>query len=99
MAGPVQSDDYRKARMRTTDRMAAAALLAALVVSPGAGQAQEDTARKVDAIFAQWDRKDAPGAAVAVVRKGEIVYERGFGMANLEYDIPITPSTVFHIAS
>lgn len=44
-------------------------------------------------------RKDAPGAAVAVIQDGKIVYDRGFGSANLEYDIPITPETVFHVAS
>lgn len=40
-----------------------------------------------------------PGAAIAVARNGEIVYSGGFGYANLEYDIPITPKTVFHVAS
>ncbi len=40
-----------------------------------------------------------PGAAVAVARDGKIVYSAGFGYANLEYDIPVTPQTVFHVAS
>jgi CubicO group peptidase (beta-lactamase class C family) len=34
-----------------------------------------------------------------VVRDGELVYSAGYGTANLEYGIPITPSTVFHVAS
>jgi CubicO group peptidase (beta-lactamase class C family) len=54
---------------------------------------------QVDALFAEWDRPDAPGAAVAVIRDGKTVYKRGYGMANLEYAIPITPSTIFHVAS
>ena len=37
--------------------------------------------------------------ALAVIRDGEIVYEQGYGLANLEYDIPVTASTVFHVAS
>jgi CubicO group peptidase (beta-lactamase class C family) len=50
-------------------------------------------------LFSKYSGKDSPGAAIAVVRDGEIVFKNGFGMANLEYDIPITPSTIFHIAS
>ena len=53
----------------------------------------------VDELFTPWDSDDTPGASVAVVRDGEIIYKKGYGMANLEYDIPNTPSTVFHIAS
>ncbi len=61
---------------------------------------QADTlSERVDALFRPWDRAGSPGAAVAIIRDGEIVYSRGYGMANLEYDIPITPSTIFHIAS
>jgi CubicO group peptidase (beta-lactamase class C family) len=33
------------------------------------------------------------------VKEGSVVYKKGFGMANLEYHIPITPASVFHIAS
>jgi CubicO group peptidase (beta-lactamase class C family) len=55
--------------------------------------------RQVDALFAPWDRPGSPGAAVAVVRDGQVVLARGYGYANLEYDVPITPSTIFHVAS
>jgi CubicO group peptidase (beta-lactamase class C family) len=54
---------------------------------------------RVDQLFAPWDVPGSPGAALAVVRDGEIVYEQGYGLAQLEYDIPITPTTVFHVAS
>jgi len=53
----------------------------------------------VDALFTEWDRPDTPGAAVTVVRDGTVVYARGFGCADLEHGIPITPATVFDIAS
>ena len=56
-------------------------------------------AQQVDQLFTVWESNNAPGAAVAVVKDGAIVYKNGYGMANLEYDIPITPSSVFHIAS
>jgi CubicO group peptidase (beta-lactamase class C family) len=54
---------------------------------------------KVDALFTAWGRKDSPGCALAVIRDGEIIYKKGYGMANLEHDIPITPSSVFYIGS
>lgn len=54
---------------------------------------------KVTQLFAAYDRMESPGASVAVVQGGNIVYKKGFGSANLEYDIPNSPSTIFHIAS
>ena len=54
---------------------------------------------KVDQLFSEWNRSDSPGAALAVTRDGEIIYQQGYGTANLEYDIPITPTTIFDIAS
>src|SRR5262249_30837624 len=55
--------------------------------------------REVDELFAQWDRPDSPGCALAVIRDGRIAYVRGYGCANLEYGVPITPATIFHVAS
>ena len=54
---------------------------------------------KVNQLFAEWDKSDSPGAALAVTRDGEVIYKQGYGTANLEYDIPITPTTIFDIAS
>lgn len=53
----------------------------------------------VDDIFDEWDSTSSPGAALAVIKDGQIVYKRGYGMANLEHNIPITPDTVFRIGS
>jgi CubicO group peptidase (beta-lactamase class C family) len=61
--------------------------------------AQQDVPKGIDDIFADWNKPDTPGAAVAVVRNGEIVYKKGYGTANLEYGVPITGDTVFHVAS
>ncbi len=55
--------------------------------------------KKIDRLFRNYSEDDSPGAAIAVVQNGRIQYKKGYGMANLEYDIPITPSTIFHIAS
>ena len=53
----------------------------------------------VDAIFASWNLPGSPGCAIAVAKNGKVVYSRGYGYANLDYDIPITPQTVFDVAS
>ena len=58
-----------------------------------------DETTKVDKIFAQWNKPDSPGCALGVYKDGQIVYKRGYGMANLNDDVPITPATVFHVAS
>ena len=54
---------------------------------------------RVDALFAAWDKADSPGAAVAVLKDGEVVVADGYGSAQLEHEVPITPETIFHVAS
>lgn len=54
---------------------------------------------EVDKLFSQWDKKDTPGCALAIIKDGKIIYKRGYGMANLEHNIPITPQSVFYIGS
>lgn len=54
---------------------------------------------QVDQLFSRWAKSSSPGCAIAIMQDGEIIYEQGYGMANLEYDIPITPSSIFHVAS
>ena len=56
-------------------------------------------ASQVDELFAEWDTEDAPGAAVGIFKDGRIIYARGFGVANLDYGIPMTPRSVLRIGS
>ena len=58
-----------------------------------------EVAKQVDKVFEKWDRPDSPGCALGIYKDGQIVYKRGYGIANLNDDIPITPATVFHVAS
>jgi CubicO group peptidase (beta-lactamase class C family) len=60
---------------------------------------QPDVTKKVNKLFEKWDRPGSPGCALGVYKDGQIVYKRGYGMANLNDDVPITPATVFHVAS
>lgn len=66
--------------------------------SPGA-LAEDSFASRIDGIFSEWNRADSPGCSLSVIKDGKIVYEKGYGLANLEYGIPITPKTLFHVAS
>ncbi|UWZ82973.1 serine hydrolase domain-containing protein [Occallatibacter riparius] len=58
-----------------------------------------ETGAKIDKLFDQWNRPDSPGCALGVYQNGQIIYEHGYGMSNLNDDVTITPSTVFHVAS
>lgn len=57
------------------------------------------TADKVDKLLAKYDFKNGPGLSLAVIKDGAVVYKKGLGIANLEYGVPITTSTVFQVAS
>lgn len=58
-----------------------------------------DPKKLVDQLFAPWDRRDGPGAAIAVWRGGRTLLAKGYGMANLAYDIPFTVTTPTNIGS
>ncbi|MBX3083005.1 MAG: beta-lactamase family protein [Anaerolineae bacterium] len=53
----------------------------------------------VDALIADKLKPHSPGLALAIAKNGEIIHRKGYGLANLEWDIPITPDTVFRLAS
>lgn len=61
--------------------------------------AQDPRERQVDSLFAEYTRAPSPGLAVAVVRDGQVIFRKGYGLADLEHNIPITPATVFDVAS
>ena len=65
----------------------------------GIEQSSESVAAGVDKLFADWNSTNSPGFSVAVSRNGKLEYERGYGMANLELGVPITPASVLHVAS
>ena len=54
---------------------------------------------KIDSLVAGWIDSTTPGGCIAVIKDGEIKFKKGYGLANVEYNIPNTPSTVFNIGS
>ncbi|MDP6423221.1 MAG: serine hydrolase [Planctomycetota bacterium] len=53
----------------------------------------------IDTLCASMTKPGHPGVAVAVISKGKMMLSKGYGEANLEYGLPITSQTVFHVAS
>ena len=96
-AGSVEQRTERNGPRRMTLFAIALALASVLGFS---STAQEFRALPhIDKIFAEYDRRDSPGCAVALYKDGKILYERGYGTADLEHDVRITPDTVFYAGS
>ena len=64
-----------------------------------AGQPDGDYQRQVDAIFAGYDHADSPGCAVGIIRDGDFVYKRGYGMGSIELAVPLSAESVFYMGS
>jgi len=98
-AGQRSSGRFDKPVMKV--RLCLAALSAALLATrfAAAETLAPPLSQEVDQVFATWDRPDSAGCALGVYKAGEVVYARGYGMEDLNEGAPITPDTVFHIAS
>ncbi len=59
----------------------------------------DDRAKEVDDLFSDWDTTETPGAVVGVIKDGKIIYQNAYGMADLERDVPVSPNSLFDIAS
>ena len=53
----------------------------------------------LDQLFSQWQNGICPGVQALIRQSGQTLYEKSFGYANLEHQIPITSRTIFHVAS
>jgi CubicO group peptidase (beta-lactamase class C family) len=79
--------------------VAAATLAAALVILPATLLAQDARTTRVDSIFSPFAVRGSPGCAVGIIQDGSLLYGRGYGSANLDYDVPIDSRSVFYLAS
>jgi CubicO group peptidase (beta-lactamase class C family) len=64
-----------------------------------AALAQDIPSQKVDQIFSVYDKPLSPGCSVGVIRDGEFVYRKAYGLASLELAVPLSPQSVFYIGS
>jgi len=74
-------------------------LLFVITIKISSQSLPDSTIKKIDSLFKRWDNKNSPGCAIGIVRNDSLIYAKGYGMANLEYSVPITPETIFHMAS
>ncbi len=78
-------------------------LLALALASTASAQyivgARDDKAIRADSVFRAFDRTDSPGCALGVYQDGAIRYARGYGLASLEYSVPLSPRTVLDVGS
>jgi CubicO group peptidase (beta-lactamase class C family) len=78
--------------------LATAALIALLFAMPCA--AQENVSAKIDEyIQAEMKQQRIPGLSLSVIRDGKIVLAKGYGFANVEHQVSVTPETVFQSGS
>jgi CubicO group peptidase (beta-lactamase class C family) len=83
-------------RWRVIGLLCAFAMIAA---ASSARNGDDELQRKVDQVFAAYDKPDSPGCALGVVRDGNFIYKRGYGQGSLELGVPLTPESVFYMGS
>lgn len=59
----------------------------------------QDPAAIAKVVEAEMARQRVPGVAVAVIRKGEPILAKGFGLSNVEHNVPVTGDTIFQSGS
>ena len=59
----------------------------------------DSTIKKIDSLFLKWNTANSPGCTVGIVRNDSLIFSKGFGMANLEYNVPNTPTTLYDVGS
>jgi CubicO group peptidase (beta-lactamase class C family) len=84
-------------------------LFAALVLAPAgavqaAGQAtapvsDKDLALQIDKLLSSVYKPDGPGASILVKKQGKVVLRKGYGLANLELNVPVEPDMIFRLGS
>jgi CubicO group peptidase (beta-lactamase class C family) len=82
----------------TLARVLLVAILAGLVHASHLPQPDEGAGADA-AIRAEMERQHVPGVAVAIVRGGVVVKAQGYGLANVEHQVPVTPETIFQSGS
>src|SRR6266545_1080982 len=74
-------------------------LLAVLTLTHPANTGNSELAAQIDQLLANTFKPGEPGAAVLVVRDGQVIVRKGYGMANLELGVPVAPEMVFRLGS
>jgi serine beta-lactamase-like protein LACTB, mitochondrial len=76
--------------------------LTTLIVTPQASAAElaPEVSKSIDeAVTKFMEKQHVPGMSVAIVSQGDVALERGYGLADIENDVPATAETVYRLAS
>ena len=86
--------------MQFSAQRSAAFLAVLIAVSPPGNTpvAAQQANTRVDSLFA-FATPSTPGCAVAAIKDGQVIYARGYGLADIEHQVFITPQTPFYMAS
>lgn len=55
--------------------------------------------KRIDSIYTKWNTSTNPGCAVGIIRNDSLIFAKGYGIANIENEVPITAKTIFYMAS
>src|SRR5207253_5461596 len=83
----------------------ASSLMILFVITPdlfaqsSTASANSNLAAAMDKVAADVYKPDIPGAAIIVVRNGQVIFRKGYGIANLELNVSIRPEMVFRLGS
>ena len=86
-------------RARAVGSLLAAVAIVMAIAAGGVVTAQPPWSARIDDVFGKWSGRTSPGCAVGIYRDGQILFERGYGIADLEHDVPIAADTVFYVGS
>ena len=63
------------------------------------GVLSETQIRKINQLFIQFEQEGSPGVALGIIHQGTFILKRGYGLANIEDNIPISSQTIFNVGS
>lgn len=72
---------------------------ALMIAAPAVTHADAELGAAIDSVFAGIDGATEPGCAAGVIYRGEYIHKKGYGLANLEYSIPVDSTTIFRTGS
>lgn len=79
-------------------RVSLAFLIFGVFVQPPSARGQA-VSRRVDQIFAAFDRPGSPGCSLGVISNGRLIYQKSYGEASLELGVPLSSQSVFYVGS
>ena len=86
--------------LTTIPRLAWFAASVGAATTPTLVKGQDRVQSRIDSVVrAEMARQKIPGVGALVIKGGEVMLVKGYGEANVEHHVPVTPETVFQSGS